>query len=380
MLNPTLDQLPSYPFPRLRALLSGHAPGHDDPIDLTLGAPRHPPPAFVKTILSEHFEAFGRYPPIAGSSDLKEAILDWLALRYDAALQLEQVLPLVGTREGLFMLAQLAMRPGRDTVLLPNPFYPAYGAAALFAGAKPVYLPCTQETGFLPDLATLTSAVLDRTALFYLCSPANPQGTAASADMLEKAIGLARKHDFLLALDECYADIWTKTPPTGALQCAKTDQSNLVVVHSLSKRSNLPGLRSGFIAGDPTVIKGFEKMRSFGGPTMPLPIQAASEACWRDTGHVEGNRRLYDLKFTLAEDILGVPRPDGGFFLWLPVEEDEKTALRLWQEKGIKVLPGQYLAYENEKGQNPGRNYIRVALVDSVARTEAALKRIGAAL
>ncbi|MEM9288312.1 MAG: aminotransferase class I/II-fold pyridoxal phosphate-dependent enzyme [Pseudomonadota bacterium] len=374
--NPTLSQLPDYPFPRLRALLADHPPGHTDIIDLTLGAPRHPPPEFIRRILAKEFDSFGKYPPIAGSTALKQAILAWVERRYECTLAPAQILPLVGTREGLFMLAQLCARPGRDHVLLPNPFYPAYHAAALFSNAKAVLLDCTETTGFLPDLNAVPGSIYERTALFYLCSPSNPQGAAADRAYFEQAIALARQYDFLLVVDECYADIWTQQAPLGALQVAATNQSNVVVVHSLSKRSNVPGLRSGFIAGDPSIIKGFEKLRSFGGPTMPLPVQAASAACWEDMAHVEGNRRLYDAKFSLAEDMLGITRPDGGFFLWLPVEDDEKTAVKLWTEHGVRILPGQYLASDSEKGQNPGRNYIRIALVDTIERTKVALERI----
>lgn len=379
-LNPAYNALPAYPFPRLRTLLSAVRPGHNDPIDLTLGAPRQAPPAFVKNILADGFSDFGHYPPIAGTPALKDAIAGWLARRYRAALEPTAILPLVGTREGLYMLAQLAVRPGRDQVLLPNPFYPAYNAAALTMKAKPVYMTCDLSSGFLPNLAALDPALLDKTALMFLCSPSNPQGAAATRGYLTQALALARQHDFLLAVDECYAEIWTHEPPCGALEAAGDDHSHLVVFHSLSKRSNLPGLRSGFIAGDRTVINAFEKLRSYGGPTMPLPLQAASAACWADQGHVEEARALYDAKFTLAERILGITRPQGGFFLWLPVEDDEKTAHMLWKDHAIKVLPGQYLASESENGQNPGRGYIRIALVESVARTRAALERIAAAL
>ncbi|MEM7568231.1 MAG: aminotransferase class I/II-fold pyridoxal phosphate-dependent enzyme [Pseudomonadota bacterium] len=379
-LNPIWQGLPSYPFPRLRALLDGSAPDHNDPIDLTLGAPKQPPPDFVRPIIAEATLDFGKYPPIAGTPALKVAIADWLRLRYRAHVAERAILPLVGTREGLYMLAQLAVRPGRDHVLLPNPYYPAYSASALAMTAKPVYMTCDASTGFLPDLGALSTATLERTALMFLCSPSNPQGAAATKGYLSNAISLARKHGFLLAVDECYAEIWTHEPPCGALEAAGDDHANLVVFHSLSKRSNVPGMRSGFIAGDQRVIAAFEKLRSYGGPTMPLPLQAASAALWSDQTHVDAARALYEAKFALAEDALGITRPAGGFFLWLPVENDEKTALALWKEHGVKVLPGRYLASDSEKGQNPGENHIRVALVEGVSRTKAALDRLAPAL
>lgn len=382
--NPAYDALPSYPFPRLRALLKGMESDAEETFDLTLGAPKQPPPSFLKDVLSETFLEFGKYPPIAGSPALKKAIAYWLQQRYGAAVNTRAILPLVGTREGIYMLAQIMVRPGRDHVLLPNPFYPAYNAAALTMHAKPVYMTCDETTGFLPDLSAISTQTLERTALMFLCTPSNPQGAAASLDYLKDALALAHKHGFLLAVDECYAEIWTAHAPAGALQAAiascNSDYHNLVVLHSLSKRSNAPGLRSGFIAGDQRVISAFEKLRSYGGPTMPLPIQAASAACWRDQKHVRENQALYDQKFAAAEELLGIKRPDGGFFLWLPVENAEKTTKMLWKQHGVRVLPGPYLASATEKGQNPGDNYIRVALVDGLESTRAALTRLASAL
>lgn len=382
--NPIYDALPAYPFPRLRALLKDMEAAPDQTYDLTLGAPKQPPPAFVKDILSDAFLDFGKYPPIGGAPALKEAITAWLMTRYGARVNTSAVLPLVGTREGLYMLAHIMVRPGRDKVLLPNPFYPAYNAAALTMGAQPVYMTCDESTGYLPDLDALKPDVLERTALMFLCTPSNPQGAAASLTYLKQALSLAQSYGFLLAVDECYAEIWTTAAPTGALEAAQAagnpDYENLVVLHSLSKRSNMPGLRSGFIAGDQAVISAFEKLRSYGGPTMPLPLQAASAACWGDQGHVEENRALYDQKFEIAEKSLGITRPQGGFFLWLPVTNAEKTTKMLWKEHGVRVLPGPYLASEDEKGQNPGNNHIRVALVDGVEETRAALTRIAAAI
>ncbi|MEM6680726.1 MAG: aminotransferase class I/II-fold pyridoxal phosphate-dependent enzyme [Pseudomonadota bacterium] len=377
--NPSHAALPDYPFPRLRALLAGIETDAPATFDLTIGAPKQPPPPFLADVLQQNAADYGRYPPIAGTPDFKAAVAEWLAMRFRAAVAPAQILPLVGTREGLYMLAHILVRPGRDKVLLPNPFYPAYSAAALTMNAEPVAMTADHSTGFLPDLTALSPAVLNRTALMFLCSPSNPQGAAASRDYLKYALELARRYGFVLAVDECYAEIWTQTAPVGALEIA-SDFDNLVVLHSLSKRSNAPGLRSGFIAGDARVIAAFEKLRSYGGPTMPLPVQAASAALWRDQDHVAQARALYAQKFTLAEQLLGIKRPDGGFFLWLPVKNAEKTTQMLWKQHGVRVLPGPYLASESEKSQNPGTDYIRVALVDGLEDTRAALTQLASAL
>ena len=273
----------------------------------------------------------------------------------------------------------------RPAILLPNPLYNVYLGAAVMAGAEPVLLTASAETGYLPDLDRLSPALLARTVAFYLCSPSNPQGAAASLDYLCRALELARRHDFLLIADECYAELYTREPPPGALQAAmRLGQSldHLVVCHSLSKRSSAAGLRSGFVAGDPAVMAGFARLRSYAAAVQPLPVAAAAAALWRDEAHVEANRALYRKKFDLAEERLGgrfgFYRPDGGFFLWLTVADGEAVARRLWTEAAIKVLPGAYLGRPDARGDNPGDGAIRVAMVHDLETTDAALRRIAA--
>jgi N-succinyldiaminopimelate aminotransferase len=299
----------------------------------------------------------------------------------------KQILPLAGTREGLFQIAHLicdSAKGGKPpVVLLPNPFYQVYAGAALLAGAEPVFVPAGRETGFLPDFAALPPAILERAALAYLCNPANPQGTVASLAFLQSTIALARRHDFTLAVDECYSEIYDDAEPAGALEaCARLGggMDHVVIFHSLSKRSSAPGLRSGFVAAEASVIEAFGRLRAYGGAAVPLPILAASTALWQDETHVEANRALYRAKLDAAAEIfgshLGFYRPAGGFFLWLDVGDSEQTARRLWTHAGVKVLPGAYLARSGADGLNPGISYIRVALVHDLETTRRALLRI----
>jgi N-succinyldiaminopimelate aminotransferase len=393
MLNPRLDLLTDYPFQRLAALLEGPAGG--EPLVMSIGEPQHQPPAFVAEILASQVAGWGKYPPMSGTPDFRAAAAAWLVRRFalpaDSVDPDRHLLPLAGTREGLFQIAQLACgeeKGGRrPVVLLPNPFYQVYAGATLLAGAEPVFLPAVRDNGFLPDLSAVDPAVLARTALAYLCNPGNPQGAVAPRQALEQALVLARRHDFVLAVDECYSEIYDQAPPPSALEAAVTlgdGWRNLVVFHSLSKRSSAPGLRSGFVAGDPAVIAALTRMRSYGGAAVPLPILAASAALWRDEAHVEANRTLYRAKFDLADRLLGANpgyyRPAGGFFLWLAVGDGEQAARRLWREAGIRVLPGAYLARPGTDGVNPGAAYIRVALVHDLATTERALAHMAAVL
>lgn len=401
--NDRLDRLTDYPFTRLANLLSGVTPrANIAPVMLSVGEPQHAPPALLDETLRANVAGWGKYPPVAGTPDFRDAVGDWLTRRYALPTGLFQaessVLPVSGTREALFLLALLAVPPTKagkqPAVLMPNPFYAPYEGAAVLAGAEPVFLSGTRETGFLPDLDALTPDLLERTALFYLCTPANPQGAAASAAYLARALGLARDYGFVLAVDECYAEIYLDRPPAGALQVAAglaagsaaggpNPWSNLLVFHSLSKRSSAAGLRSGFVAGDPTLIGRFTRLRSYSNAGMPLPVVAASTALWRDEAHVEENRRLYRAKFAAAEAELkgryGYYRPDGGFFLWLEVGDGEEATRRLWAEGAIRVLPGAYLARSNPGEPNPGASFIRVALVqdaDTVGQACAAIVRI----
>jgi aspartate/methionine/tyrosine aminotransferase len=366
------SSLPEYAFPRLRKLLDPHQPGAE-PITMTIGEPRHPMPDFVAEVMAQNIGGFAIYPPNDGTPELLAAISGWLGRRYGVTLGEDRLMVLNGTREGLFNAA-VALCPEtkggkRPVVLMPNPFYQVYAVAALAMGAEPVYVPATAATGFLPDYAALPPDVLDRTAIAYLCSPANPQGAIASRDYLATLLNLAEAHDFRVFSDECYSEIWRDAPPPGGLEVAQAIGANperICVFHSLSKRSNLPGLRSGFVAGGPDSIARIRQLRAFAGAPLPLPVQKVSERAWADEAHVQANLALYQEKFRIADEVFagvqGFQNPEGGFFLWLPVEDGEEAALKLWVKAGVRVLPGAYLSRE-AGGQNPGKGYIRVALV-----------------
>ncbi|MEO0386552.1 MAG: aminotransferase class I/II-fold pyridoxal phosphate-dependent enzyme [Pseudomonadota bacterium] len=383
------SDLPEYAFPRLRALLAGTQPGGPE-IAMSIGEPQHAFPAIVPQIIAAESGSFNRYPPNDGTPALRHSISDWLRRRYGAALDPDtRILPLNGTREGLFNAA-LALCPttkagGRPAVLLPNPFYQCYAVAAIAAGAEPVYVPATAETGFLPDFAGLPYALLDRTAIVYMCSPSNPQGAVADLAYWRQLGALAERHDFRVFADECYSEIWRDTPPAGALEAADgQDPERLLVFHSLSKRSNLAGLRSGFCAGGPAAIRALKQLRNYAGAPMPLPLQHAAAAVWADEGHVEENRALYREKFDLADQILGnlpgYTAPEAGFFLWLRVPDGEAATQKLWRDAGVKVLPGAYLARAPKGTDNPGASYIRAALVAPKAEVAAGLTAIRAVL
>jgi len=379
------SNLPDYAFPRLRKLLEPHRPG-GEPVGMTIGEPRHPMPEFVGPILAANLDGFAIYPPNEGTPDLLSAIASWIARRYGATLSEDRIMALNGTREGLFNAA-IALCPetkagAKPVVLMPNPFYQVYAVAALSVAAEPVYVPATAATGHLPDYAALPADILDRTGLCYICSPANPQGAVASADYWADLLALAEKHDFRILADECYAEIYRDAPPPGILEIAQrvgADPDRIVTFHSLSKRSNLPGLRSGFAAGGPNVMARLRQLRAFAGAPLPLPLQKVAEAAWRDEAHVIASRAMYAEKFALADEIFGgmqgYQSPEGGFFLWLPVADGEEAALRLWQETGVRVLPGAYLSRE-VRGENPGKGYIRVALVAPKAETQHGLERL----
>ncbi len=376
------SNLPDYAFPRLRKLLDAHQPG-GEPIAMTIGEPRHPMPDFVGRILSDNLAGFGVYPPNDGTPDLLAAISGWIARRYGVQVAENRLMVLNGTREGLFNAA-LALCPeqkagGRPVVLMPNPFYQVYAVAALAVGAEPVYVPATAATGFLPDYGSLPASVLDRVAIAYICSPANPQGSVASADYLADLLALAEKHDFRVFADECYSEIWREAPPPGLLAVAQAqgaDPERVAVFHSLSKRSNLPGLRSGFVAAGAESMVRLRQLRAFAGAPLPLPLQKVAEACWQDEAHVTASRALYQDKFRDAARVFaghqGITLPEGGFFLWLPVEDGEQAALKLWRETGVRVLPGAYLS-RDVGGKNPGSEYIRVALVAPREETQRGL-------
>jgi len=388
-----LDRLVASPFQKLSALLDGIAPGAE-PINFSLGEPQGALPEFVGPVLNETLGDFTRYPPILGTEDLRVAIASWLGTRYPALQgQVDpsaHVVALNGSREGLFsaIFPARARKPKacNPAVLIPNPFYQAYAAAAAASGAEPVFLDSEAETGFLPDLDALSEGLLQQTIAFYLCSPSNPQGAVADRAYLEKAIKLARKHDFLLFADECYSEIYTETPPPGALEVAFASDgsfANVLSFNSLSKRSGLPGLRSGFIAGDSDFLASFGRFRNVACPQTPLPLQAVAATAWRDEPHVAAGRRIYAENFAAADEILGgrfgYSRPQGGFFLWLDMRTaggGEEAAKTLWKVCGVTVLPGGYLAREDLNGRNPGQDHVRAALVHGSAVTREGLARI----
>lgn len=379
------------PFVRLARTLEGIEPA-ETPIDLTIGEPRHAMPDFVAERLGEAVPTFSKYPPIRGTDDLRAAIAAWIAGRYPGTGgQVDpdrHILPLNGSREGLFsaIFPALERKPVADpAILIPNPFYHSYAAAAV-AGVEPVFLRASAETGFLPELDAAPADLLDRTVAMYLSSPSNPQGAVAGTDYLKAVIGIAKRHDFMLLADECYSEVYADAPPPGALEAAiegHGDLANVVAFQSLSKRSNLAGLRSGFCAGDPAYMAEFARLRNLIAPQVPLPVQHVSAAVWRDEAHVEASRALYREKFDAADTVLagryGHRRPEGGFFLWLDMSAHgggEAAAQTLWKDAGVKVLPGAYLAKDGPDGANPGTDFVRVALVQDVAITADALKRI----
>jgi N-succinyldiaminopimelate aminotransferase len=389
--NARLDRLADNPFARLGELLQGITPrANEPPILMSVGEPQHAPPPLLARVVAESAQLWNRYPPMAGTPEYRAACAQWLGRRYRLPEGMvggeRHVLALAGTKEGLYMAAQLAVpeRKAGQTpiVLLPNPYYLVYLGGAVMAGAEVVPLAATAATGFLPDLDALEPRQLERTALFYLCSPANPQGVAADLAYLEKAIRLARAYDFVLAVDECYGEIYDRVPPPGALEaCARMGGAldNVLVFHSLSKRSNAAGLRCGFVAGDPALIARFRHLRSYGGAQVPLPLQHAATALWQDEAHVEPNRTLYRRKFAVAEEALGrrfgFYRPPGGFFLWLDVGDGEAAAKALWRDAGVRTLPGAYVA-RGSGSENPGRRYIRVALVHDDSTVAAGMQRL----
>jgi N-succinyldiaminopimelate aminotransferase len=393
----SLDDLVASPFARLAELLHGIVPGATA-IDLSLGEPRALIPSFLGPTLQQHLSEFGRYPPIRGIPTLRQAIADWLGRRYPTlAGRVDpdtEVLPLNGSREGLFsaVFPALARKASvaNPAVLIPNPFYQAYAAAAAASGAEPVFLDGAGATQFLPALDAIDEELLQRTVALYLCSPSNPQGAVADSGYLAAAIVLARRFDFMLFADECYSEIYSGTPPAGALETAfAVDGSfaNVVIFNSLSKRSGLPGLRSGLVAGDAAFIAPFARFRNVACPQVPLPIQHASVAAWSDEAHVEQGRTLYRRNFDVADALLqgryGYLRPHGGFFLWLDMAAfggGEEAVKTLWKGCGVRLLPGKYLARTGASGANPGVNHVRVALVHAPETTGEALGRIVATL
>ncbi|WP_432448671.1 aminotransferase class I/II-fold pyridoxal phosphate-dependent enzyme [Aliiroseovarius marinus] len=365
--------LPEYAFPRLRTLLDAHAPG-GEVMHMTIGEPKHPFPEWVPQVLAENADGFGKYPPNDGAPELLDAISGWIKRRYDIELPADQIMALNGTREGLFnaliaLCPEQTARGEKPVVLIPNPFYQVYAVAAVTVGAEPVFLPATAETNFLPDYSQLSPEILNRTEVAYICSPTNPQGAVADRDYWANLIALAEKYDFKIFADECYSEIYRDLPPPGALEVAReggADPDRVTIFHSLSKRSNLPGLRSGFVAGGLASIQRTRQLRAYAGAPLPLPLQRVAERAWTDEAHVAENRALYQEKYSIADKVFdgvaGYRPPEAGFFLWLPVDDGEAAAMKLWTKTGVRVLPGAYLS-RDVNNENPGKGYIRVAMV-----------------
>lgn len=389
-MNPELNQLHAYPFEKLAQLFKGtQPPANLKPIALSIGEPKHASPDFVKKAISDNLAKLAVYPTTKGIPELRQSIADWLTRRF--ALQgvnaETEVLPVNGTREALFSFTQAVMnRAEKPVVVMPDPFYQIYEGAAFLAGAEPWYLPCTAATGFIPDYDAVPDEVWQRTQLLFLCSPGNPTGAVSNRDILKKLIALADKFDFVIASDECYSEIYfdEAQPPVGLLQvCAEIgrhDFTRCVVFHSLSKRSNLPGMRSGFVAGDAALMAPYLLYRTYHGSAMPVQHQLASVAAWNDEEHVRENRRLYREKFAAFQEIVGnalpLTMPDAGFYFWAetPIADDE-FARRLFEKTHVTVLPGRFLGRE-VNGSNPGASHVRMALVASQEECSEAARRI----
>lgn len=394
-LNPSLNLLQPYPFQRLRDLFAGVTPNPAfKPINLSIGEPKHPTPKLITDALVANLDGLANYPTTVGSLALRTAISQWIARRYNIpALNPEtSILPVTGSREALFAFAQVVIdrTKNKPVVISPNPFYQIYEGAAFLAGAEPYFLNTTPENGHAMDFEQVPAEVLNRTQLVYVCSPGNPSGKVMSLAQWKTLFALSDQYGFVIAADECYAEIYfdETNPPLGALQAAHQlgrDNKNLVVFSSLSKRSNVPGMRSGFVAGDAKIIEAFTLYRTYHGCAMNPAVQAASLTAWNDDAHVIENRRLYAEKFKtvtpMLSDVLEAEMPDAAFYLWAkiknPAETDTSFALKLYRDLHITALPGSYLARE-VNGINPGKNFIRLALVASLDECVEASKRIQA--
>ena len=391
-MNNALNQLQPYPFEKLRQLLGGVQPPADkSPIALSIGEPKHRSPDFVARALADNLEQLAVYPTTLGIPALRQAIADWCSKRFgvpagwlDAA---QHVLPVNGTREALFSFTQTVVNRSNDALVVsPNPFYQIYEGATLLAGAQPHYLPCLDENGFNPDFAAVPAEVWPRCQLLFLCSPGNPTGALIPLETLKTLIALADQYDFVIAADECYSELYfdEENPPAGLLSaCAalgRSDFKRCVVFHSLSKRSNLPGLRSGFVAGDAEILKAFLLYRTYHGCAMPVHVQLASVAAWQDEAHVRANRDLYRAKYAavlaILQPVLDVQRPDGSFYLWAKTPIDDTLFTRdLFAQQHVTVVPGSYLS-RAVNGDNPGAGRIRMALVAPLAECVEAAERI----
>lgn len=391
-MNSGLKNLHSYPFEKFTALLEGKTAANKNPISLAIGEPKHPTPDFILDALKSNAGDISIYPTTKGLDELRSAIANWLCLRFnlpDTSIDAgKHILPVTGTREALFAFAQTVIGENKEKpiVILPNPFYQIYEGAALLAGAEPYYLNCTEENNFIPDFSSVPESIWQRCQLVYLCSPGNPTGAVVSQEDIKQLLELAEKYDFVIASDECYSEIYQNenNPPVGLLECAhqlgNSDYNRCLVFHSLSKRSNVPGLRSGFVAGDSELISHFLRYRTYHGCAMPLHVQKASIAAWGDETHVKENREKYREKFHLfceiLKPVLELTPPAASFYLWpkLP-DSDTNFASKLYTSENIKVLPGSFLSRDMNE-INPGENRIRIALVAEVEECEQAANRI----
>ncbi|WP_120430125.1 succinyldiaminopimelate transaminase [Acinetobacter baylyi] len=385
-MNSSLSLLHPYPFEKLNALFKDVTPADLPLIPLSIGEPKHPAPEFVKQAIIDNFNHLSTYPNSKGLPELRESIARWLTQRFQLnhISSEDHILPVTGTREGIFSFVQaLINRDEAPYVVMPNPFYQIYEGATLLAGAKPYFINCTAENDYLGDFDAVPSEVWEKTALLFVCTPGNPTGAVLSKEKLKKLIQLSDQYNFVIASDECYSELWFDQAPVGLLEvCAeigRDNYKNCIVFHSLSKRSNLPGMRSGFVAGDAELLKPYLKFRTYHGAAMPVQHQLASIAAWNDEAHVEENRQQYRAKFNLFQSELGqlipLKKPDAGFYYWLHVDNDEAFAKMLMEKAHIKVLPGRYLSRETEQG-NPGENHVRMALVADLAQCEQVVQRL----
>jgi N-succinyldiaminopimelate aminotransferase len=389
-MNPDLRLLQPYPFEKLRQLFADLQPpeGHSA-ISLGMGEPQHAAPDFVRQVLIEQLPLLAKYPATRGIPELRTAICSWLQRRFQlpAVDPESQVLPVSGTREALFAIAQAVVdREKKPLVICPNPFYQIYEGAALLAGAELLFLDCRRENGFLPDFDSVPKSSWQRCQLLYICTPGNPTGAVMGLEQLAQLVALAQEYDFVIASDECYSEIYAEEdkPPPGLLQACQvagvSDYNNCIVFHSLSKRSNLPGLRSGFVAGSAAIMQEFLQYRTYQGCALPLQHQWASAAAWSDEAHVQKNRLLYREKFAAVLDVIGdlfeLRQPEAGFYLWpqTPIS-DTDFAAGLYQQQNLTVLPGQYLGRDAGNG-NPGENHVRLALVAPLEQCVEAAQRI----
>jgi N-succinyldiaminopimelate aminotransferase len=398
-MNPALKHLQPYPFERLAALKQGVTPPAAlKPIMLSIGEPKHATPGVIGDALIAHLHHLATYPSTRGLPELRETIADWLRRRFQLGTAAAgagidpatQILPVNGTREALFAVAQALIDPAEQPlVMMPNPFYQIYEGAALLARAEPHYLPCTADNGFLPDLDAIDAASWRRCQLLYLCSPGNPSGAVMDQASLQRLIDLAQRHDFIIAADECYSELYPdeSKPPVGLLQAAAAmgldDYRRCLVFHSLSKRSNAPGLRSGFVAGDARLIEQFFAYRTYHGCAMPVQHQQASIAAWSDEAHVRENRARYREKFKavleILDGVLECRQPEGGFYLWArtPLEDETRFVRELFASQHLTLLPGRFLSRPSHPhGKDPGRGYVRIALVPELGDCIEAAKRI----